>query len=93
MRAVCMSGQPLNPSASSGHDLVLPVGELGVPLCWARTDAFPSVSSRICVYCITMCVRPVCPHGFSFFVCFGFTNYLPSSLLTLGPLYARCQGS
>ena len=29
VRVLCMSGQLLNSSASSGHDLVLPVGEFG----------------------------------------------------------------
>ena len=92
MCAVCVSGQLSNSSASSRHNLVLPVGELGVLLCWARTDAFLSVSSRNYVHCkasvrtFSMPARPL-------FFCFGFTSYLPSSLLAPGPLYAWFQGS
>ena len=61
-----------------------------MPLCWACTDAFPSVSSRICVHCNTMriCVYVRRARTASLFFGFGFTNYLPSSLLAPGPLYA-----
>lgn len=81
MHAVCVSGQCSNPSVSSRHNPVLPRGELGMPLCWACTDAFPSVSSRICVHCNTMriCVyvQRACTASLFFFLALALlTIYL-----------------